>query len=259
MRCGTNSAMKRVYLSPHLDDVVFSCGGLVWEEVQSGHHVEIWTLCAGDPPDEDYSSFVEMLHQAWGLESGVVARRRQEDVKACQTLGALPRHFQIPDCIYRRSPEDGAWLYTYEDALFGGLHPVEKPLVDELQSRLRKELQDVDRVIAPLGIGNHVDHELTRKAVRDLGLPVYYYADYPYAREAINQSLLELMDDSEDWQQERHMIPQEAIAAWQKASLCYQSQFHIFWEDRQELREQIAAYSTSMSGMVLWKPAGGSN
>jgi len=252
---GTNSAMKRVYLSPHLDDVAFSCGGLVWEEVQSGDQVEIWTLCAGHPPDEEYSSFVQLMHHAWGLERDVVARRRQEDIEACERLGAVPRHFQIPDCIYRRSPEDGSWLYTYEDALFGGLEPVEMELVDELQSQLREELHGVDCVIAPLGIGNHVDHELTRKAVRDLDLPVYYYADYPYVREEINQSLLELMAGSEDWQRKHHPISREAVAAWQEASACYQSQIHIFWNNLQELQDQIAAYSASMSGMVLWKPA----
>lgn len=249
--------MKKVYLSPHLDDVVFSCGGLVWEEVRCGDQVEIWTLCAGDPPHENYSSFVELLHRTWGFENDFVAQRRQEDVKACEVLGAVPRHFRIPDCIYRQSPEDGSWLYTYEDALFGGLDPVEMSLVDELQSRLRKELPGVDRVIAPLGIGNHVDHELTRKAVRDIGLPVYYYADYPYAQEEMNQSLLEMMAESHDWKQDHYSISQDAVAAWQNASACYESQIPIFWENLQELRGQIAAYSSSMSGMVIWKPAGG--
>jgi len=42
--------MHWIYLSPHLDDAVLSCGGIIWQQVQSGHQVEIWTICAADPP-----------------------------------------------------------------------------------------------------------------------------------------------------------------------------------------------------------------
>ena len=42
--------MHWIYLSPHFDDAVLSCGGMIWEQVHSGETVEIWTLCAGQIP-----------------------------------------------------------------------------------------------------------------------------------------------------------------------------------------------------------------
>jgi hypothetical protein len=39
-------------------------------------------------------------------------------------------------------------------------------------------------VLAPLGIGRHVDHLITRGAAAELTLPVVYYSDFPYSRTA---------------------------------------------------------------------------
>ena len=39
--------MRWVYLSPHLDDAVFSAGGLIYEQAQGGLPVEIWTYNLG--------------------------------------------------------------------------------------------------------------------------------------------------------------------------------------------------------------------
>ena len=35
-----------IYLSPHLDDAVYSCGGMLWEQVQRGVQAEVWTIFA---------------------------------------------------------------------------------------------------------------------------------------------------------------------------------------------------------------------
>jgi len=40
--------MRWIYISPHFDDAVLSCGGLIWEQTHKGITVEIWTVCAGD-------------------------------------------------------------------------------------------------------------------------------------------------------------------------------------------------------------------
>ena len=47
--------MRWIYLSPHLDDAVFSAGGLIYEQTQAGTPVEIWTIMCGDPHLTEYS------------------------------------------------------------------------------------------------------------------------------------------------------------------------------------------------------------
>ncbi len=39
-----------IFVSAHFDDVVLSAGGLVWELTRRGDQVEVWTVCAGNPP-----------------------------------------------------------------------------------------------------------------------------------------------------------------------------------------------------------------
>lgn len=77
----------------------------IWWQTQQGEKVEIWTVCAGNPPEGPLSPYAQTLHQRWQTGPEAVAVRRQEDQEACQRIGALPRYFSIPDCIYRYDPE----------------------------------------------------------------------------------------------------------------------------------------------------------
>ena len=246
--------MKWSYLSPHLDDVIYSCGGLIWEQTLAGEAVEIWTICAADPPDEPLSPFAETLHQYWGLGKNAVHVRREEDRKASQVVGAVPRYFSFLDCIYRKS-DSGNYYYLSDQDLFGGLDPGEANLIITLTEELKDQLPAAARIVVPLGIGNHVDHDLTRKAASRLGKPLYYYADYPYARETEGKEILKFMGGSAEWEEEIFLISEKGSQGWQEASRSYQSQNPIFWENEEALKEEILAYSSSMGGVRLWKTA----
>ena len=84
--------MHWIYLSPHLDDAVLSCGGLIWEQVQLGERVEIWTIFAGDPPAEMLTPFAEELHTRWGCGLNAVEIRRLPKRKLLiENSGRIPR------------------------------------------------------------------------------------------------------------------------------------------------------------------------
>src|SRR5215470_20022956 len=104
--------MRWIYLSPHLDDAALSAGGLIYDQLQSGSPVEIWTLMAGAPRETEYSPLAQMLHTTWGFSDAddAIRGRRQEDQQAADILGAKAVHFDFLDCIYRRG-KDGNWLY----------------------------------------------------------------------------------------------------------------------------------------------------
>ncbi len=244
--------MKWIYLSPHLDDVIYSCGGLIWEQTQKGQEVEIWTICAADPPEDQFSPFTESLHQDWGLGADAIKIRRHEDRSACQILGAIPRYLSYLDCIYRRSV-GGEYYYLNDQELFGGLDPGEYTLIDTLTGQLKDQLSAKVQVVAPLGIGNHVDHDLTRKAASRLDIPLYYYADYPYPREIEGKEILACMFESTDWQGEIFPVSEAGILHWGEAARTYQSQTSIYWEDERALIEEISQFSTAMGGIKLWK------
>ena len=245
--------MKYIYLSPHLDDVVFSCGGLIWEQTQKGHDVEIWTIFSADPPEGELSPLAKSIHQDWDLDEDPIQVRRKEDLNACQILGARPKYLPYLDCIYRKSPQ-GEGIYQTVQDIFGGLDPAERELIDLLSQDLENQLPSDAVITAPLGIGNHVDHEITRKAVRELESPVFYYADFPYLREPDGLEILFLMGRSEDWEKKIYPISKEGMDQWYLGSLAYSSQVPVFWKTKDSLLEEIQEIWGIFKGLALWNP-----
>ena len=218
--------MNWIYLSPHLDDVVLSCGGLIWEQTQAGELVSIWTICAGDPPDEPFSAYAYSLHARWETGGDAVERRRREDNAACARISATARHLGVPDCIYRftvldetedlsgeRGQDNRQFLYASEDALFGPLHPAEINLVKELSLEFSNTLPPGAEIVSPLSLFGHVDHRLTRAAAEGLGRPLWYYADYPYILRAMDQ--IEYLRQT-GWEEVFFPVSPAGLTAWQE-------------------------------------------
>ena len=253
--------MRWVYLSPHFDDIVLSCGGMVWEQVQAGHQVEVWTVCAGAPePNEPISDFALSLHQRWGAGTEAVAARLEEDQAAVQRLGATTRYWDLPDCIYRRLPApsaeaEGPWLVNGEDDLWQPLDPREEPVVERLTAWVTAMLAPADQLVSPLSLGNHVDHRLVRaaaeRASRRTGCTLWYYPDYPYvARTGV--ALLE--KTGEGWKTVCREVSREALKVWQDAVASYVSQLSTFFKDRADLDASLETYWQSGGGACLWHP-----
>ncbi|TAK14291.1 MAG: PIG-L family deacetylase [Anaerolineae bacterium] len=242
--------MRSIVFSPHLDDAVFSCGGFLWQQAQAGRKVEVWTLCAGDPPDEAYSPFARTLHARWGLEgAAVVAVRRSEDWAACQLLGAVARHLELPDCIYRRGPA-GASLYASEEAIFGSLHPADGARAADLARSLAQELTPEDQVYCPLTVGNHVDHQLTRRLVESLARPVIYFADVPYALRPEATAAALVPSGATAFIES---VSAAALEKWVKASFAYASQVNSFWQDEAALHAALASFLHNTGGFPMWR------
>ncbi len=181
-----HACYRRVVLSPHLDDAALSCGGAIHKWTAAGEPVLVITLMAGDPPAGEFSPFAHYQHASWGLPPReAYAARRAEDLAAMRVLGAEYLQLDFLDCIYRRGP--AGWFYQSDEEIFGAVHPADEPLADRLTAALQKleSLAAGATVYAPLGVGNHVDHQLVRRAAEAWrGRGLCYYEDYPYAETA---------------------------------------------------------------------------
>ena len=243
--------MRWIYISPHFDDAVLSCGGLIYEQTRQGTPVEIWTVCAGDPPPGLLSPLAQVCHFQWGTQTAeeTVVLRRGEDRRAAALLGAGTRHFGIPDCIYRRSP-DGDLLYTEE--VFGTRHPLEAELDREIAAALEAKLRPGDTLVCPLTIGGHLDHVLTRVAVERLGRPLSYYADIPYllnSPEALEPATVDLVS-------ELFPVTGQGLQAWLDGIAAYQSQILMLFQTEEKLRADIRLYWEDGQGVRLWHAGG---
>lgn len=259
--------MNWIYLSPHLDDAAYSCGGLIWGQNQTNLDVSIWTVFAGNPPEGILSPFALSIIRRWGIEEKPTEVRRNEDIQSCQILGAGWHHFGYPDAIYRTAPGDlpesklsaTGHLYPDEASLFGTPNQEEGRLIDQIADSILFKLEEkyttdqilseVVQLVCPLGLGNHVDHQLTRRAAESLRLPLLYYADFPYIQKSMNeQNIL----PGSGWRKTVHSISRSELTAWQKAIGAHQSQLSTFWSGKTEMHKAVASYLEDMGGIPLW-------
>jgi LmbE family N-acetylglucosaminyl deacetylase len=178
---------RHIFLSPHLDDVVYSCAGTLGMQVSSGLHPLVISVFAGIPAQNlQLSSLATQITRSWGSSatgvSGLMETRRQEDSAALDYLQADYMWLDYPEAIFRGNPP----YYTSEDQIIGGDVHLEDSDIDrdfaaqllELQARLPDTAW-----YAPLGIGRHVDHQIVSSAADRLlerGAKVYFYEDFPY-------------------------------------------------------------------------------
>jgi LmbE family N-acetylglucosaminyl deacetylase len=240
--------MRWIYLSPHLDDAVLSCGGLIHEQVLSKIRVEIWTICAGDPPEGELSLLARRLHHEWGTGSDTPSARREEDIAACQQLGARHRHLPFLDCIYRQGIE-GDWIYPSDESIQGEVSRQDDITISTLRVFLLTILKPDDILICPLAIGRHVDHQMVRKAVEGLDRALLYYTDLPY----IFNHPGELNKAIGVMPSELYPFSMLSLTTWQEAILNYASQISSLFGDPSRMRDAISEYYLKEHGMCLWK------
>lgn len=241
----SSPSYAHVYLSPHLDDAVLSCGGSIHRQALRGDRVLVVCFFAGSPADDSLTRFARELKERWGAEGDPLAARRAEDLAALRILGADGLHLGFLDCVYRQS-ELGEVLYPTEEHIFGLVHPAEVRLHRELLSAFVARVEDLagPTLYAPLAAGHHVDHILVRRAAFSLlgqGRRVLFYPDYPYASDpqAIDAALQSWPAGC--WSRESVRFGEEALRTKADAVACYASQISTFWAGPQEMRRALRA------------------
>lgn len=239
-----------IVLAAHLDDGVLSCGGQIYQRAQAGEGVLVATVMAGDAAG-GASDYAQRLRDRWQLDSSAEAVRRAEDAAACAILGAGFLHWPIPDCIYRGGA-DGTMYYQSDDEIFGPVHAGEAGLVADVVALLRR-LPSAEEIVAPLTVGNHVDHIFVRQAAEQVfGDRLFYYEDYPYAqKEGSVQAVL--ARGGANWQPSLHPLSEAALQAKIAAILAYRSQFSTFWTDQADLERQVRGYAERVGGERVWR------
>ena len=256
-----------LFLSPHLDDIVLSCGGMIYELLKQGESVETMTYFAGDAPHPlPNSPLIDNIHARWGLGDNPFQERREEDKRAFRALGNVKPHFgDWQDCIYRLGKSKQS-LYVTDDHIFGTIHP-EDPL-SSVEIDLKLWQDKLTYLYIPLSAGNHVDHQLLRqKANQWLNkssstVAVFWYEEYPYSSEAGEVNV------SHSGKEERlsgatavqtalstlpfevvsqvYSVSESALQAKIGAIKCHYSQMNTFWHTEQELFESVLNYARSV-------------
>ena len=242
-----NDKPLHVFVSPHFDDAVLSCGGTINRLVDSGHRVFVMTMMAGLVTwDLPHTPILEDLHQRWEAGDNPLLTRQMEDIHALEALQVNYMHVPLADCVYR--VVDDVALYPSEESLFDDVHPLD--YAPKFLSEVHVVFRDSRKIVyVPLGVGHHVDHQI----VRDWGLQmidhkpdhveIKFYAEYPYLNvdDAIEQALAHF---SMPLKANNVILDENNIEAKIKAITHYRSQISTFWKSLDAMEADVRQAST---------------
>ncbi|HKY15154.1 MAG TPA: hypothetical protein VJM33_09540 [Microthrixaceae bacterium] len=163
--------MQVLIVSPHFDDAPLSLGQSMLDGGLAAHRVTVGVVFGR-------TNWVRWWHPTRRRAPLVGAIRRFEEAHAAVRFGYRVRVARFEEAIMRLGSSD---TNVYLDP---GFEPYEDPQFEPVIEALRRWALDADLVLAPLGIGDHVDHRLAAGAGRVLaaeGVRVAHYEDRPYA------------------------------------------------------------------------------
>jgi len=241
---------RHIFLSPHFDDAVYSCGGTLGVQVSVGLRPLVITVFSGTPDSINLSAYALDVHRQMGFSQDItnaIQTRRQEDSAALELLGVDYLWLNYSDAIYRGNPA----YYTSDSQLMGGeVNPGDNWIDEELAETLvalRKRLPDAVWY-APLGVGRHVDHQIVCSAADRLtasGAKVNLYEDFPYvARHA--GSLVERLEEFGNLLEPGLVEMSEMLPIRQEAAAKYASQIAPNFGDRTLLFQSMENYTQNI-------------
>jgi len=156
---------KVLFISPHLDDAVFSCAARILRESEAGAQVTVATVFSHARP-------LSAQCQEYVI-------RRTEDVDALRWLGGKPLWLGLFDAPCRNLFYDSFRRIVLETA------PGDWEQVQVVRKQIACLLVEMvpDALYLPLGVGSHIDHRMVFAAGATLvpNCPLYFYEDQPYA------------------------------------------------------------------------------
>lgn len=186
-----------LFLSPHLDDAVLSCGALM-EAQAKGREIIVATLFTEALPAPHTKAARSFMRQCTIPDAlGLFEARQSEDKAVLEDMGVQSIHLGHVDALFRRrkplKPGSGAWdrllpelshsypTYRFDIAL-GRISRTDRGLIHQLRSDIAElmALTRAELLFCPVGVGKHVDHLITRKAGEAHPENLVMYSDFPY-------------------------------------------------------------------------------
>ena len=176
--------MKILVLSPHRGDAAFSLAVSMGKWLAAGHRVTILNVFSRSL----YAPFsdAEFVHDNDRLSYVSAMRRREDEQFVQQMVHDLPKAARANLLMVDLNLKDAPLRLrcALEDVSDLAVNP-EDPAIGKLRKALDQQVaaREMDALVLPLGLGEHVDHLTVRDAALPLTteLPSTFYEDMPYA------------------------------------------------------------------------------
>ena len=224
-----------LFISPHLDDAVFSCGGTMAKMAESGWRTILCTVFTKSVVNPKGFALRCQLDKNLAPEVDYMKLRRAEDSCAARILNvAETLHLNFSEAPHRG--------YDSAPELFAGVKSgdeIWKPIAEHFA--LLDEVHEPEIVFAPQGLGNHCDHlqtiEAALKSFDEKKISWYY--DTPYS---IRQP------EAQKYRRLPPMLKQQSqdISAYLNAKIeacaAYRSQINFQFGGRRNLKRMLTNF-----------------
>jgi hypothetical protein len=176
--------LKILILSPHRDDAAFSLSLAIMNWLSAGHSVTILNVFTRSlyAPYSD----ADFVHENDRLSYVSAMRLREDELFIERLTEHLPRaaktNLRMVDLNLKDAPI--RLRCSVENLCDIPVNP-EDPAIEKIRKALARhsESGDVEALVPPLALGQHVDHLTVRAAALPLSitLPTAFYEDLPYA------------------------------------------------------------------------------
>ena len=166
-----------LFISPHLDDAAFSCGGTLARLAADDWQTILCTVFTKSVPRPQGFALACQLDKGLSPEIDYMKLRRAEDYQAAKILNAG----EVLHLNFAEAPHRG---YQSAAELFAEVKKEDEiwKAVGEYLGLLN-DIHQPDLIFAPQGLGNHVDHRQTIRAVGEFtdAEKIRWYRDTPYS------------------------------------------------------------------------------
>jgi len=191
--------MRHVFISPHMDDAVFSAGDLILNLIKRNESVYVISVFTefGRGPISAHSRKYLRCSGISALRSFRLVRKREDRLAMKKLRVQRYHHLDFVDAGFRLRDHafllahllanfglGSKFLYPYHDtrSLYSGqLAAEDVPLQHQVFNILQKVVRADDTIYGPLAIGRHADHLITKWALEHFKNKKYYWLDQYYA------------------------------------------------------------------------------
>jgi LmbE family N-acetylglucosaminyl deacetylase len=195
----TENKVHVFLVSPHLDDAVFSAGGLMMEFKSQEVPMTLINVFT-KPSEPPYSISAKRYLTRCGYKDAdkLFEERIKEDKEAVDLAGAKIINLGYVDALWRRRGTTGLFnilskfipefdyiypLFRFSMA-YGKISLADLKTAKEIETTLKALISGENNsvIFIPLAIGHHVDHLIVRNICSRFETKKVYWADYPYIK-----------------------------------------------------------------------------
>ena len=175
-----------IFISPHLDDAVLSSAMFIKKLRLLNKKMTVITVFTEATQGRQSKQITDFLKTCgYNNSKAFFKQRRLEDLNALKLLGVKCIHLKFIDAGWRKNKNQSPLYPDGKSIRSGNIEKEDKKIIKTSMVSIKNFIGSRKRtlLVAPLGIGNHVDHVLVNKVIIKFKMDKLFWEDYPYILE----------------------------------------------------------------------------